>query len=72
MSLGVRVPELRPMLATNAAQVPAGNQWTYEVKWDGYRTLSVKDGTCVTLLSRNLKDGDRAVPISGTSRGPNP
>jgi hypothetical protein len=44
------------MLATSAGRLPEGDHWSYEVKWDGYRTLTVKDGTRVTLLSRNLKD----------------
>ena len=33
-----------------------------EVKWDGYRTLAVKDGARVTLLSRNLKDATAQYP----------
>jgi bifunctional non-homologous end joining protein LigD len=44
------------MLASTAATLPEGQQWSYEVKWDGYRTLAVKDGAHATLLSRNLKD----------------
>jgi len=31
-------------------------------KWDGYRTLALKDGERVRLLSRNLKDGTRLYP----------
>ena len=47
---------LRPMLARSADQLPIGNEWSYEVKWDGYRALAVKDGARVLLLSRNQKD----------------
>jgi bifunctional non-homologous end joining protein LigD len=52
----VNLREVRPMLATSAAKLPAGADWTYEVKWDGYRTMALKLGQRVTLLSRNLKD----------------
>ena len=50
------------MLANSAAQLPEGDPWSYEVKWDGYRTLAVKDGARVTLLSRNLKDATAQYP----------
>ena len=50
------------MLASSAARLPEGDQWSYEVKWDGYRTLAVKDGARVTLLSRNLKDATAQYP----------
>jgi bifunctional non-homologous end joining protein LigD len=58
----VRVQPLRPMLASSAAQLPEGPQWSYEVKFDGYRTLALKDGARVKLLSRNLKDATRLYP----------
>lgn len=53
---------VEPMLATLAAHVPRGDDWTYEVKFDGYRTIAVKIGKRVTLYSRNLKDVTRMYP----------
>src|SRR5262245_45440765 len=50
------------MLASSAAALPVGRDWTYEVKWDGYRTLARKDAGRVVLLSRNLKDATRQYP----------
>jgi bifunctional non-homologous end joining protein LigD len=44
------------MLATSADMLPEGPAWTYEVKWDGYRALAVKDRASVRLVSRNQKD----------------
>ena len=40
-----------PMKAQPAAEPPAGAEWTYELKLDGYRCLAVKDGKRVVLLS---------------------
>jgi bifunctional non-homologous end joining protein LigD len=47
---------LRPMLATAATELPTGPGWSYEVKWDGYRALAVKDEVGTRLISRNDKD----------------
>ncbi len=47
---------VKPMMATAARELPAGPDWSYEVKWDGYRAQIVKEGSRVALASRNLKD----------------
>src|SRR5439155_11418163 len=44
------------MMATRAATLPSGADWSYEVKWDGYRAQGVKRGASVSLASRNLKN----------------
>ncbi len=35
--------------------LPQGPEWTYEIKFDGFRALAIKQGKEVTLLSRNQK-----------------
>jgi bifunctional non-homologous end joining protein LigD len=50
------------MLASSARQLPTGGTWTYEVKFDGYRTLALKDVERVKLLARNLKDASKLYP----------
>jgi bifunctional non-homologous end joining protein LigD len=44
------------MLATSAPELPRGDEWTYEVKWDGYRTVATKSASGVQLISRNQKN----------------
>ena len=51
------------MLASSATQLPKGAGWSYEVKCDGYRTLALKDGSRIKLLSRNLKDATPQYPL---------
>jgi bifunctional non-homologous end joining protein LigD len=51
-----------PMMATPARSLPSGADWSYEVKWDGYRAEAVKNGATVSLASRNLKDITRQFP----------
>jgi ATP-dependent DNA ligase len=43
------------MVASVATTLPVGDEWSYEVKWDGYRALLMKDGARVWLISRNLR-----------------
>ena len=50
------------MLAQSADVLPVGPMWTYEVKWDGYRSIAVKEGARVKLWSRNQKDLTRDYP----------
>ena len=47
-----RLDFIKPMLAKPAAQLPAGSNWFYELKLDGYRTFALKQRGVVTLFSR--------------------
>jgi bifunctional non-homologous end joining protein LigD len=44
------------MMAKLADTLPEGEQWSYEVKWDGYRALLLKSGDRVRLMSRKEND----------------
>jgi bifunctional non-homologous end joining protein LigD len=58
-----RAPDgLRPMLATLADTLPRGDEWAYEMKWDGVRALAVVEDAGVRLLSRNGNDVTIAYP----------
>jgi bifunctional non-homologous end joining protein LigD len=50
------VRTISPMQPKGVATLPVGRDWTYEVKWDGYRALAAKDGRSVRLLSRTQTD----------------
>jgi bifunctional non-homologous end joining protein LigD len=50
-------PEFRaPMKALLVRELPTGPDWVYEVKFDGYRALALKEGARVRLISRNGND----------------
>ena len=51
-----------PMAARLVETLPEGDGWMYEVKFDGYRALLVKNGSNVHLRSRNNKDLTNAYP----------
>jgi bifunctional non-homologous end joining protein LigD len=44
------------MAALAVKKLPEGDEWLYELKWDGYRALLIKDGADVQIRSRNDKD----------------
>lgn len=46
---------VKPMLATLAKEPFDAPGWTYEVKWDGYRTIAYIQDKTVELASRNNK-----------------
>ena len=52
-----------PMAAQVVKRLPEGDDWVYELKFDGYRTLVIKDGHRVELRSRKDKD------LTGMYRG---
>jgi bifunctional non-homologous end joining protein LigD len=52
----------KPMLATLASDVPRGDGWLFEVKWDGYRAIATMRGGEVELTSRNGNRLDERFP----------
>ncbi len=55
-------PPLAPALARAAAELPAGDGWLFERKWDGFRTIVFVDGDEVFVQSRNGKPMSRYFP----------
>ena len=53
---------LAPMEALLAAELPEGEGWQYEPKWDGFRCLARRDGDEVTLTSKSGKPLARYFP----------
>jgi bifunctional non-homologous end joining protein LigD len=56
------VRRIEPMLALVSPKLPVGPDWSYEVKWDGYRALLHKNGRRLALLSRRRADLTRTYP----------
>jgi bifunctional non-homologous end joining protein LigD len=51
-----------PMLAGVGKELPAGNDWTYEPKYDGIRVLAYVTASDVRLVTRNRKDKTAQFP----------
>ncbi|WP_170005150.1 DNA ligase D [Pseudopontixanthobacter vadosimaris] len=60
-----RPPAFRkPQLATLVDNVPAGNGWMHEIKFDGYRALVAVAGPKVSVFTRSGKDWtDKFAPL---------
>ena len=61
MSLPIS-PPLPPMLAKAADEIPTGDGWLYEPKWDGFRCIVFRDGEQIELASRNERPFTRYFP----------
>jgi len=55
------MPPVAPMLAKPVAELPDG-PWSFEPKWDGFRTIAFRDGDEVELGSRNERPMTRYFP----------
>jgi ATP-dependent DNA ligase len=45
-------PPLPPMEARSVDEIPAGHDWQYEPKWDGFRCIAFRDGEQIHLQSK--------------------
>jgi ATP-dependent DNA ligase len=61
MSLPLKQPYL-PMEAKSVAQLPSGEPWQYEPKWDGFRCIAFHDGGKVDLQSKSGQPPGRYFP----------
>jgi ATP-dependent DNA ligase len=55
-------PPVLPMLAKRVSGLPDGDQWIFEPKWDGFRTLIFKDDDEIFIQSRDEKPLNRYFP----------
>ena len=55
-------PTVLPMLAKRVSELPAGDQWIFEPKWDGFRAIIFRDGAEVFIQSRDARPLNRYFP----------
>ncbi|HET9718921.1 MAG TPA: ATP-dependent DNA ligase [Solirubrobacteraceae bacterium] len=55
-------PPIEPQLARGRPELPAGEEWVYEPKYDGFRAIVFVDGDEVTIQSRGGKPLGRYFP----------
>jgi ATP-dependent DNA ligase len=46
-------PSIPPMEARSVEEIPTGDEWQYEPKWDGFRCLAFRDRDEIFLQSKN-------------------
>ncbi|HSL10903.1 MAG TPA: ATP-dependent DNA ligase [Actinomycetota bacterium] len=55
------MPPVKPMLARSVPEIPSGD-FSYEPKWDGFRSIVFRDGDEVEIGSRNERPMTRYFP----------
>jgi ATP-dependent DNA ligase len=55
-------PPVPPMLAKRVGNLPPGEGWIFEPKWDGFRTIVFRDGDDVYIQSRDERSLNRYFP----------
>jgi ATP-dependent DNA ligase len=55
-------PPVEPMLAKLATELPLGEGWLFEPKWDGFRAIVFRSGERLYIQSRDLKPLGRYFP----------
>jgi ATP-dependent DNA ligase len=55
-------PPIEPMLTKLASELPTGDGWLFEPKWDGFRAIVFRDRDRLYLQSRDLRPLDRYFP----------
>jgi ATP-dependent DNA ligase len=58
----IDIPTLRPMEALSVADLPVGDAWVYEPKWDGFRCLALRIEGEIELRSKSGKPLTRYFP----------
>lgn len=54
--------KLAPMEMRSVAEIPSGEGWQYEPKWDGFRALAHRDGERVEIVSKSGQPLGRYFP----------
>ncbi|MGC4022636.1 MAG: DNA polymerase ligase N-terminal domain-containing protein [Cyclobacteriaceae bacterium] len=54
--------DIEPMLSSSAEKIPKGDDYVYEVKWDGIRALIALEDGQVRIYSRNKNDITKQFP----------
>src|SRR6476659_2136670 len=55
-------PPIPPMEALSVEEIPTGDEWQYEPKWDGFRCIAFRDGATVELQSKSGQPLTRYFP----------
>ncbi|MDP9651026.1 ATP-dependent DNA ligase [Paraburkholderia caledonica] len=53
---------IQPQLATLVDRPPKGGDWSYEIKFDGYRVMTRIEGGIATIFTRNGHDWTERMP----------